>query len=118
MDVVRGTHVLRRQLQRYLALLTHHAQSGDGNGHGNHGGRLTLDLNLNELQMPEDPMMLIYLSAALLQVPGVEKQSLLEADTAALLLDHVLRLFRRELCVLPHILDISDDQAHESAAMN
>lgn len=116
MDVVRGTHVLRRQLKRYLTLLTHHAQSGDGEESTD--GKLTLGLNLSEVQMPEDPMMLIYLSAALLQVPGVEKQPLLEADTAALLLEAVLRMFRRELCVLPHVLDTDEDQARGSAAMN
>lgn len=112
LDVVRRVHALRDQLVQYLALLSGvKTEDQDGNG-------ALLNLNLKELQLPEDPMMLIYLSAALLQIPPVEKQPLLEADTAALLLDRVQRLCRRELCVLPRTLKTGEDDAQDSAWMN
>jgi uncharacterized protein len=111
-DVVRGTHRLRRLLARYLKLISELAKDEEEEQ------ALELDMNLSELQLPEDPMMLIYLSAALLQVPAREKQPLLEADTAARLLALVQRLYRRELAVLPPLMAASDEQAHHSAWVN
>jgi uncharacterized protein len=111
-DVVRGTHVLRRRVNRYLALLARITDNED------EAENLDLNFDLTDLQLPEDPMMLIYLSAALLQVPPAEKQPMLEADTATLLLQHVQRIYRRELAVLPVLIDVSADQARGSAWVN
>lgn len=112
LDVVRRVRELREHLVKYLGLLSSlHAAN-----HGLYGQDYNFDLR--DLQLPEDPLMLIYLSAALLQIPPVEKQPILEADTATLVLDRVQRLCRRELCVLPPLLKTSDDQAKDSAWMN
>lgn len=112
LDVVRGARVLRDRLVKYLALLAKFAE------HDQNDENLHLDMDLTGMQLPEDPMMLIYLSAALLQIPAGEKQPLLEADTAALLLDQLQRLFRRELAVLPPLLDVSEDEANLSTLLN
>jgi uncharacterized protein len=111
-DVVRGTHSLRRLLARYLKLLSNLAETEEENV------GIELNFNLSQLELPEDPMMLIYLSAALMQIPANEKQPLLEADTAASLLEQVQRLYRREMAVLPPLLEVTEDQARESAWVN
>ena len=112
LDVVRGVRTLHNHLEKYLRLLSTLPPS-NGNGQG-----VDIPINLRKLQLPEDPLMLIYFAAALLQIPPVEKQPILEADTAAQLLDRVQRLCRRELCVLPPTLHISEDDAKDSAWMN
>lgn len=112
LDVVRRVHELRDHLAKYLGLLSNMHAADPGPDEPD------FDFDLRDLQLPEDPMMLIYLSAALLQIPPVEKQPILEADTASQLLDRVQRLCRRELCVLPPLLKTSDDQAKGSAWMN
>jgi hypothetical protein len=62
--------------------------------------------------------MLVYLAAALLQVPAGEKQPLLEAESATVLVEMVTRLFRRELAVLPALLVVNEEQARTSAWTN
>ncbi len=110
LEVVRGAHILRERLVRYLALLAQHA--------GDEESGMEMDVDLTNLQLPEDPMMLIYMAAALLQVPAVEKQPLLEADTAALLLRKTQSLYRRELALLPPLFEVSDESARLSAWVN
>jgi Lon protease-like protein len=112
LDVVRGARVLRDRLLRYLDLLARHSESGEP------GEELELDFDINHIDLPEDPMMLIYLSAALLQVPANEKQSLLEANTAAALLEQVQRLYRRELAVLPPLMEVDEEAARNAAWTN
>ena len=114
LEVVRGAHGLRHKLISYLDLLSRH----NGFDHDEDGGALDLDFDLTALQLPEDPMMLIYLASALLQVPAGEKQPLLEADTAALLLVKLQRLYRRELAVLPPLLEVSEEEARLAAWVN
>ncbi len=57
-------------------------------------------VDLDEIDFPEDPLLLIHLAASLLQVPAVEKQPLLEAHSAGELMAEVFRLYRRETAVL------------------
>jgi len=61
-------------------------------------------VNLEEVDLPDDPLLLIYLAAAMLQVPATEKQALLEADSAGDLMAQVMRLYRRETTLLRHSL--------------
>jgi Lon protease-like protein len=110
LDVVRGARLLRARTVKYLALLAKHA--------GEENSGLEMDIDLTGLQLPDDPMLLIYMSAALLQIPAVEKQPLLEADTAAMLLEKVQQMYRRELAILPPMFDVSEDQARSSAWVN
>ncbi len=110
LDVVRGARLLRARVVKYLALLSKHA--------GEDKGGLEMDIDMTGLQLPEDPMMLIYMAAALLQIPSIEKQPLLEADTAALLLQKTRQLYRRELALLPPLFEVSEEQARVSAWVN
>jgi uncharacterized protein len=114
LDVIKSTKNLRPRIIRYLSLLSDHLEVEVENEEADPN----LNLNLTELQLPEDPMMLIYLAASLLQVPSEEKQPLLEAETAAALLEKVQRLYRRELAVLPPLLEVSEEQAQVSAWVN
>lgn len=68
------------------------------------------ELDLRELQLPEDPLMLMYFSAMLLQVPPVEKQPLLEAPSAPDVLHHLLRLYRREAALLAHLHPVASPE--------
>lgn len=110
LEVVRGARLLRARLVRYLALLAKHVDDEKAG--------LEMEVDLTGLQLPEDPLMLIYLAAALLQVPAIEKQPLLEADTATLLLNKVQHLYRRELAILPPMFEVGEEQARTSAWVN
>jgi Lon protease-like protein len=111
LEIVKGSHILRKRVLNYLALLSQHARQVEQANN-------ELNINLTELELPEDPLLLIYLASALLQVPSNEKQDLLEAETAALLLSRVQRLYRRELAMLPDMLEKSEEQARASAWVN
>jgi Lon protease-like protein len=110
LEVVRGARLLRTRLMRYLALLARHVDDQKSN--------LEMEVDLTSLQLPDDPLMLIYLAAALLQVPAIEKQPLLEASTANLLLNKVQHLYRRELAILPPMFEVGEEQARTSAWVN
>lgn len=109
--LARGAHVLRGQLGEYLALLNRLESQENA-------GDEEIDFYLTGLDLPDDPLALIYLAASLLQVPAGEKQPLLEADTGADLLRLLQRLLRRELAVLPPLLSVSPEQARLSAWVN
>lgn len=110
LEVVRGARLLRERLMRYLRLLARHSEADVEN--------LEFPVDLSHLELPDDPMLLIYLSASLLQIPAVEKQPLLEVNTAAGLLHQVQRLYRRELAVLPPLMEITEDDARSAAWVN
>jgi hypothetical protein len=112
MEVVRGVHGLRQRMTHYLALMARYINQNEENP------GTDPELDLTQMQLPEDPMMLIYLSAALLQIPANEKQPLLEADKLVDLLEHVQRLYRRELSLLPSLSSVSEEQARTSAWAN
>jgi uncharacterized protein len=79
-------------------------------------GEPTLDLN--KMQLPEDPLLLMYLSASLLQIPAIEKQPLLEAPRAADLMAQLQRLYKRENAVLPRLQGTSQQVAERAAWLN
>jgi uncharacterized protein len=109
-EVARGSQVLRRRLVEYLTMLAQHAaEEPEGE---------QVEAHLASMQLPDDSLMLINLSAALLQVPAHEKQPMLEAETANELLTVVLRLYRRELALMPDVLAVSDEQASAMALVN
>ncbi len=113
-DVVRGAHRLRKLVDRYLALLTSAPRTEEDDDTSSIG----FDFDLRRLELPEDPMMLLYLSGALLQIPASEKQPVLETDTAAALLKTLSRLYRRELGILPGLMDVSEEEARQMAFVN
>ncbi len=76
------------------------------------------ELNLEKLQLPEDPLALLYWAAALLQIPPAEKQPLLEASSESDLLERIQRLYRRETSLLEHLLDTSEEKAENASQLN
>lgn len=74
--------------------------------------------DLSLLQLPEEPALLLYLAASIIQLPSYEKQPLLEAESLEQFFDRVERLYRRETAVLLHLLRISNNNARRSAAFN
>ncbi len=76
------------------------------------------DLDLEHLQLPDDPLMLTCWAAALLQIPAQEKQPLLEAPSASELLEGVMRLYRRETAILDHLLEFSEEAANRAGLLN
>ena len=85
LEVIRGAQAINRKIVAYLKLLSQVSKE---------------DLNLSELVLPDDPLAVLYLSAALLQIPATEKQPLLAAETASDLLTQLERIFRREIALL------------------
>ena len=96
-DMLRGARALAPWVRRYLAEISQLEPA--------------FELDLSGLQLPDDPMMLIYWAASLLQIPAREKQPLLEAQRAADLLEGVQRLYRRETALLGQMLGGSEDAA-------
>ena len=76
------------------------------------------DLNLEALQLPDDPLMLLYWAAALLQLPAHEKQPLLESPAAGALLAQVTRLYRREASLLGRLLGVEEAEANRASYLN
>ncbi len=104
LDMQRGARRLLPWLKRYLKVV---ARADPLN-----------ELNLEELQLPDDPLTLLYWSAALLQIPHYEKQPLLEAATATSLLGALQRLYRRETSLLEHLSGTSEAQAEKASLLN
>ncbi len=112
LEVIKGLPSLHSNVTRYLGLLGQHSADPE------EGDEVGAEMDLSQIQLPEDPMMLIYLASSLLQIPANEKQPLIEADTLAGLLGLVQRLYRRELAVLPELLPVSEDAARFAAWVN
>ncbi len=104
LDILRGMRQLLPWVKNYLGLVS----------------RLdTHDpLNLAEIDLPEDPQLLLYLAASLLQVPASEKQPLLETAAASDLLAQLLRLYRRENAVLQQTLGQNENDSQKMAWLN
>jgi Lon protease-like protein len=100
----RGARSLSPWVRRYLGLISQ--------------ADPVMDVDLSELQLPEDSLMLLYWAAALLQIPAVEKQPLLEARSAGDLLAGVLRLYRRETAVLGQVLQSHPTEPAHSMWLN
>lgn len=85
LDLHKRVRLFRAEVMSYLDLLS--LVMADG-------------LDLSGLELPEDPMTVLYLAASLLQVPPKEKQPALEAENAIGLLEQLVRLYRREIALL------------------
>lgn len=62
-------------------------------------------IELDPLQLPDEPLALAYLAATLLQVPQEQKQRLLAAEGGVELLTAMRPLYRRELAFLKTMVD-------------
>ena len=89
-EIMRGVRRLSWKVSQYLQLI----RQCDPNS----------ELDLAQIHLPEDPLALLNLSAALLQVPAAEKQPLLEVVYAREMLALLARLYRRELVMLKNFL--------------
>jgi Lon protease-like protein len=85
---------LRPLVQQYLSIL---ARAGVA--------------DIRSFHLPNDPLLLAYLAAILLQIPPHHKQPLLAASTAAQLLDDLLSLYRREVVLLDTIVRLEQAQS-------
>jgi Lon protease-like protein len=111
LDIVRGAGILRKLVSVYIKLLgsIHREDEPD-----------VLDLQpfLNQLDLPEDPTMLLYMACALLQVPTNEKQNLLEIASIPNLFGTVMRWYKREISINAKLTQITDESSRRSAWLN
>ena len=103
-EIARGAHQLAPWVSEYLRLI----QRIDAENAP----------DLSVIDLPEDPLVMLYLAASILQVPAVEKQHLLEVTYASELLAHVVRLYRREAAVLRKQLAEDEGSSQELAWLN
>jgi Lon protease-like protein len=85
---------LRPWVERYLSILT----QASGN----------TDFDLSRL--PDDPVALAYLAAAVVQIPLNQKQDLLATNRAATFLADVRAIYRREVALLRAIVEHDADE--------
>ncbi len=103
LDVYRRIRHLRNQVQFYLQTIN----------------RLDdMQIDLEQILLPDDPFTLIFLAASLLQIPAHEKQPALAAQSAMEICQSVERLYRRENAVLRKLIPISAEQARSFAFLN
>lgn len=102
-DVQSGVNALTPWLHEYFDTLSQVSQD---------------DLALGQFHAPTDPENLLFMAAALLQVPPIEKQPLLELASAPALLSELLRLYRRELSVLKNTAETTLARARKAAENN
>lgn len=103
LGVVRGVKGLAVQVREYLMQLKKL-----------HAARVRLD----ELELPEEPLMQLYLAAALLQIPSIEKQPVLSAFSAMEMLEQLQRLYRRESALLEVIHQVPIEHARRASMVN
>lgn len=84
---------LQAQLIRYLRLLVE-------------AGLIELDTR----NLPESPLLVAYLSAALLQVPALQKQQLLSIHDAQTLINRLVAIYGREVALTRKLLKASSSE--------
>lgn len=90
----RASNRLRPWVEEYLTVL---AQADE-------------DVEFDPSRLPNEPLALAYLAASLVQIPTVQKQTLLAADHATKLITDVRAIYRREVALLNVIME-RDKQA-------
>lgn len=76
------------------------------------------EVNVSGFQPPEDPLSTAYLAASILMIPPHEKQSLLEASSMSSLAKQLVRVYRREISILPKLYPTSDEASRRAAWLN
>lgn len=85
---------LRPLVERYLSVLSKAAEG----------------IEISMEQLPQEPLALGYLAAALVQIPTEQKQELLTADEAASFLTDVRSVYRREVALLSAMVAHNQDE--------
>jgi len=75
-------------------------------------------VDFSRFSPPDDPLALVFLAAALLQIPPHEKQPILEANSINEMMMMVGRLYRRENGLMPMINSTEDQSARRMAWLN
>jgi hypothetical protein len=75
-------------------------------------------MDLNLIEMPEDPISFLFLAASLLQIPSHEKFPILSSQTALGVCMAVERLYRRENAVMRSLIQTTDEEARNIALLN
>lgn len=102
-QVHRQSRILAQALQRYLAGLSRaHVE----------------ELDFSRFLPPQDPINLIFLAAALLQIPPQEKQPILEAYSIKDMMEIVERLYRRENGLMHTLYPTEQIPAQRAAWLN
>lgn len=101
--VVRAQRTLREQMVEYLRLISRGLEDAPAP---------------EELPMQEDVLHMLFSAAALLQVPVMEKQALLESKNAGQLLANLQRLYRRETALLPFLGRLGEDRLRRAAGLS
>jgi len=103
LSLLRAMRWLRPAVMRYLNLL----QTAEPDS-----------VEVGDLELPEEPLATLYLTAALLQLPAREKQPLLEAADTEDLLRQITRLLGRETALLRRIVGPALASAKRAAWLN
>ena len=102
-QVHRQSRLLARAVQRYLTGLSRaHVE----------------ELDFSRFLPPQDPINLIFLAAALLQIPPQEKQPILEAYSIKDMMDIVERLYRRENGLMPALYPVDEIPVQRAVWLN
>lgn len=110
LELVRGSYLLSHLIRNYIHQLARLKLSTFSENH----------FDLSSLSLPEDPTDLIFFASGILQIPLIEKQTLLETPSAGILFRQVVRILRRELSIENHIR-FSEQQSeitHHRAHLN
>jgi uncharacterized protein len=75
-------------------------------------------IDFSQFTLPDDPMGLVFMAAALLQLPPSEKQPILEAGKLCDMMSIVERLYRRENGLMPSLYLTEEHSASRSAWLN
>lgn len=99
----RASDSLRPWVERYLEILSLAADE---------------DIEFDATQLPDDPLALGYLAAALVQIPSEQKQELLDAPEATTLLHDVRTIYTREVPLLQRMLEAEEAPMMGSFSLN
>lgn len=110
LELVRGSYLLTHLIRNYIHQLARLKLSTFSENH----------FDLSSLSLPEDPTDLIFFASGILQIPLIEKQTLLETPSAGILFRQVVRILRRELSIENHIryTDQQSEIIHHRAHLN
>ncbi len=103
LDIYRRIRPLRRRVKSYLQTM---AQLGED------------DLDITQIELPDDPISMLYLAASLLQIPAHEKMPILTPTSALEVCMAVERLYRRENAVMGSIFQTSETRARSLSYLN
>ena len=103
LDVLRRIRPLRNHVHYYLHTVDKLNES---------------NLDLSQIEMPEEPISFLFLAASLLQIPAHEKFPIISSPTALEVCSSVERLYRRENAVIRRLIQISDEEARNIALLN